>query len=149
MISSPVRIILADDHQMVRESWKILLENNPLFQVVADCDNGFCAIDLCQEHKPDIVLVDINITPLNGFNITEKIVQLVPTARIIGFSVSNKSRYATRMLEIGARGYLTKTSPLEEIYEGILAVFNGDNYICEEIKRQMNEIKRGYRGFDI
>jgi two-component system invasion response regulator UvrY len=138
MSSNLIRIILVDDHKMVRESWKMLLENNPRFQVVADCDNGFCAIELASELNPDIMVVDINMSPLNGFNITEKLMELMPLTRVIGFSVSNKSRYASRMLELGAKGYLTKTSPLEEIYEGIIIVYEGGSYICEEIKRHMS-----------
>jgi DNA-binding NarL/FixJ family response regulator len=123
---------------MVRESWKMLLENNPRFQVVADCDNGFAAIEFAKDLKPDIILVDINMTPLNGFNITEKIMELTSSVKIIGFSVSNKSRYATRMLELGAKGYLTKTSPLGEIHQGIIIVHEGEFYICEEIKKHMS-----------
>jgi two-component system, NarL family, invasion response regulator UvrY len=138
MNSSPIRIILVDDHKMVRESWKMLLENNPRFQVVADCDNGFCAVELAKEFNPDIMVVDINMSPLNGFNITEKLMELMPGIKVIGFSVSNKSRYASRMLELGAKGYLTKTSPLEEIYEGIIVVHEGEFYICEEIKKHMS-----------
>lgn len=140
MISTPapIRIILVDDHKMVRESWKMLLENNARFKVVADCENGFVAVEHAIELRPDIMLVDINMTPLNGFNITEKIMELAPTVKIIGFSVSNKPRYATRMLEIGAKGYLTKTSSLEEIHQGICIVHEGEFYLCDEIKRHMS-----------
>lgn len=134
----PIRIILADDHKMVRESWKMLLENNPRFQVVANCDNGFSAIETVRELNPDIILVDINMTPLNGFNIAEKLAELVPHVKVIGFSVSNKPRFAIRMLELGAKGYLTKTSPLEEIHQGITIVHEGEFYLCEEIKKHMS-----------
>lgn len=140
-MNTQIRIILADDHKMVRESWKMLLENNPRFKVVADCDNGFSAIDLAKELLPDIILIDINMSPLNGFGITEKLMEIQPNLKVIGFSVSNKPRFATRMLELGAKGYLTKTSSLDEINLGIITVYEGEFYLCEEIKRSMTHIE--------
>ena len=83
MNNPPIRIIIVDDHKLVRESWKLLLENNPRFLVVAECANGEMAIELAQQHVPDIMLVDINMSPLNGFAVTEKIVQINPSIKII------------------------------------------------------------------
>lgn len=137
MNNNPIRIILVDDHEIVRQSWKMLLENNPRFMVIADCDTGFDAIRLSQELVPDILLVDINMSPLTGFAVTERVVSTVPEVKIIGLSVSDQPKYATRMLELGAKGYLTKTSSLDEINHGILEVFNGGQYICEEVSRNM------------
>lgn len=138
MAKTPIRIILVDDHKAVRKSWKALLENNPQFRVVADCDNGESAISEAVEHHPDIMLVDINMSPLNGFMVTEKVLEKVPSIKIIGLSVNNQPKYADKMISLGARGYLTKTSPLEEINNGITEVQNGNLYICEEVKRQMH-----------
>ncbi|MBK8139602.1 MAG: response regulator transcription factor [Chitinophagaceae bacterium] len=132
-----IRIMLVDDHQLVRESWKLLLENNPRFQVIADCDNGNAALEQFQSHHPDIMLVDINMSPVNGFELTRRIIETMPMAKIIGLSVHNQPKYATRMMELGARGFLTKTSPLEEINRGILAVHRGEHYICEEVRLNM------------
>ncbi|MBL7725175.1 MAG: response regulator transcription factor [Chitinophagaceae bacterium] len=137
MSNEPIRIMLVDDHQLVRESWKMLLENNPRFHVVADCDNGNTALEQLQLLRPDIMLIDINMSPINGFDITRRIIETMPQARIIGLSVHNQPKYATRMMELGARGFLTKTSPMEEINEGILAVHRGEYYICEEIRRNL------------
>jgi len=137
MSNKKIRIILVDDHEIVRQSWKMLLENNPLFEVIADCDTGFDAIRLARELVPDILLVDINMSPLSGFAVTERVVEAVPTVKIIGLSVSDQPKYATRMLELGAKGYLTKTSSLEEINQGILEVYQGGQFICEEVARNM------------
>src|SRR6187402_1508746 len=101
-----IRIILVDDHKLVRQSWKMLLENNPRISVVADCENGQTAIEETAKLAPDIVLVDINMSPDNGFIITEKILHMMPSAKIIGLSANNQPKYATRMIELGARGYL-------------------------------------------
>lgn len=141
MANDPIRIVLVDDHKLVRKSWKALLENNPRFRVVADCDNGDEAIKKAEECRPDIMLVDINMYPLNGFLVTERVLDKVPSIKIIGLSVNNQPKYADKMISLGARGYLTKTSPLEEINNGIIEVHNGAVYICEEVKRFMPPLK--------
>ena len=137
MNKEPIRIMLVDDHKIVRKSWKNLLENNPRFQVIADCDNGQTAIEQAEELIPDIMLVDINMSPLNGFTVTERVLETNPAIKIIGLSVNNQPKYAIKMVELGARGYLTKTSSLEEINHGILEVHKGEFYICEEVTRNM------------
>lgn len=138
MTSEPIRIILVDDHELVRKSWKLLLENNPRFRVIADCDSGNEAIELTRSLSPDILLVDINMSPVNGFSVTEKVRQSSPATKVIGLSVSNQPKYAQRMIELGAQGYLTKTSSLEEIHHGIEEVQKGQVYICEEVSRNMS-----------
>lgn len=137
MSNEPIRIILVDDHKIVRESWKILLENNPRFRVIANCDNGYSAIEKAMELSPDIMLVDMNMSPLNGFAVTERVMESASSVKIIGISVNNQPIYALKMFELGARGYLTKTSPLEEIHYGIQEVYRGVIYICEEVRRHL------------
>jgi two-component system invasion response regulator UvrY len=132
---APIRIILVDDHQLVRESWKMLLETNPRVLVIAEFEDGESAIEQAPKLLPDIMLVDINMSPVNGFTVTEKILEVSPSIKIIGLSVNNQPMYANKMLELGAKGYLTKTSTLEEVHHGILEVYNGKNYICEEVKK--------------
>jgi len=141
MSKEPIRIILVDDHKLVRKSWKTLLENNPRFLVVADCDNGHSAIKQAEDLLPDIMLVDINMSPLNGFMVTEQVLEKIPGIKIIGLSVNNQAKYANKMVALGARGYLTKTSPLEEINQGIIEVHDGNLYICEEVKRHMPPVR--------
>jgi DNA-binding NarL/FixJ family response regulator len=137
MNQEKIRIMLVDDHELVLKSWKMLLENNPRFHVVAECENGHVAIEQAQALLPDIMLVDINMAPLNGFAVTEKIMEITPSVKIIGLSVNNLHNYASRMLKLGARGYLTKTSSLEEINRGIIKVYNGEQYICEEVRKNI------------
>ncbi|MEO7983674.1 MAG: response regulator transcription factor [Bacteroidota bacterium] len=137
MNNDPIRIMLVDDHKIVRKSWKSLLENNPRFQVVADCENGQEAIETAAELLPDIILVDINMTPLNGFAVAERVIEKSPSIKVIGLSVNNQPKYAAKMIGLGARGYLTKTSSLEEINHGILEVYRGQVYICKEVTKDM------------
>jgi two-component system, NarL family, invasion response regulator UvrY len=137
MSSPPIRIIIADDHKLIRESWRVLLENNSRFKVIAACKNGEEAVAQARVLLPDILLVDINMSPGNGFEVTRRILKELPAVKVIGMSVNNQPKYAIRMIELGARGYLTKTSSWEEINEGINQVYEGGIYICEEIRKYM------------
>jgi DNA-binding NarL/FixJ family response regulator len=142
MNNAPIRLILVDDHKVVRESWKMMLENNPQFEVIAVYENGQTAIEEVQKHIPDVMLVDVNMSPLNGFDVTQRTMEINSSIKIIGISISNQPMFAQRMLALGATGYLTKTSPLEEIYHCIHEVHNGRRYICEEIKKNMPPDKK-------
>lgn len=133
----PIRIILVDDHKLLLKTWRMLLSNNEIFQVVAECENGNDAIEEAERLVPDIMLIDINMKPLNGFEVTEAIMKKLPSIKIMGLSVNNQPKYASRMLELGARGYITKTSPPEEIKHGISEVHKGEIYVCDEIKMKM------------
>jgi two-component system invasion response regulator UvrY len=137
MSSPQIRIIIADDHKMIRESWKELLENNSRFKVIADCKNGEEAVAKARELLPDILLVDINMSPGNGFDVARQVLRDVPSVKVIGMSVNNQPKYAIKMIELGARGYLTKTSSWEEINEGIKKVYDGTIYICEEVRKHI------------
>ena len=138
MKKASIRIIMVDDHELVRNTWINVLENNPEFKVVADCDNGITAIELARDLVPDIMFVDINMAPINGFMVTERVIEEVPSVKIICLSVNNQIKYATRMIDLGAKGYLTKTSPLEEVYHCIMEVQKGHLYICEEVKKSIS-----------
>ena len=137
MNMNQIKIILVDDHRLVLESWKLLLENDPRFTIIAECENGEDAIHLCRELAPDIILMDINMSPINGFESTRKILSENPLFKIIGISVNNQPSYATKMLEIGGKGFVTKGSSFDELTTAIIKVYSGGKYICEEIKRQM------------
>jgi DNA-binding NarL/FixJ family response regulator len=139
MTNDLIRIILVDDHKQVRESWKMLLETIPVFSVIGICDNGKSALEMCARLLPDIILVDINMKPMNGFTFTEEISKTKLPVKVIGLSVNNQKNYAEKMLALGARGYFTKTSSLEEIAEGIIKVYNGETYICTEVSSKLNQ----------
>jgi DNA-binding NarL/FixJ family response regulator len=86
------------------------------------------------------MLVDVKMEPINGFTVTEKLAQKVPSIKIIGLSVNNQPRYANRMMKLGARGYLTKTSTLGEINQAIREVYAGRTYLCEEIQKKLRTV---------
>ena len=135
----PIRIILVDDHELIRDSLKILLEKDTRFDVIAQCKTGVDAIRRAKELSPDIILMDINMAPLNGFDTTKVILETNPSIKIIGLSVNNSPQYAARMFEIGGRGFVTKTSAFTELKTAIQKVFDGERYICNEIQKRSQE----------
>jgi DNA-binding NarL/FixJ family response regulator len=138
MNKSKIRIMLVDDHRLILESWKILLDNDPRFSIVAECESGAKAIREAAALKPDIILMDINMFPINGFEATEKILANYPLIKVIGVSINNQPGYANRIMKLGAKGFVTKGSSFEELTHAIIEVHQGSEYICEEIRRNMN-----------
>lgn len=129
-----ITILIADDHKLIRETWTYILNSDERFEVVAECGDAEQAVDLAKELTPDIVLMDINMAPFNGFEATEKIRKVSPETKIIGVSMHSQPAYAKKMLQVGARGYVTKNSSKEEMFTAISEVFRGNKYVCDEIK---------------
>lgn len=127
-------ILLVDDHKLIRDSWAFILNSDPRFVVIAETDSGEEAIELAKEKKPDIILMDVNMTPLNGFEATKQIHKISPNSKIIGVSMHSMPAYAKRMLQLGAMGYVTKNSSRQEMIDAIIEVHKGKKYICEEVK---------------
>jgi DNA-binding NarL/FixJ family response regulator len=129
-----ITIILVDDHKLLRETWSYLLNVNPLFNVIAEADSGEKAVTLCKELRPDILLLDINLTGISGIETTPLIRKYSPCTRVIGVSQHIQPAYAKKMLQSGAWGYITKNSPASELVKGILTVIEGKKYICREVQ---------------
>ena len=132
-----IRIVLVDDHELIRGSWKLLLKQNSRFSIIGECRNGAEAIEEAQKLMPDIILMDINMSPVNGLEATERIARIAPSIKIIGLSINSQPVYAEKMLQAGARGYVTKNSTLHEMTHAIMEVHDGRQYICEEIRHKM------------
>lgn len=135
-----ISILIADDHKLIRETWSFILNNDPRFTVVAECGDSEQAVEMARVKKPQIVLMDINMLPISGFEATEKIRKVSPISRIIGISMHSQPAYAKKMLQIGARGYVTKNSSKEEMITAIMEVHSGNKYICDEIKNNISEL---------
>jgi DNA-binding NarL/FixJ family response regulator len=135
-----ISIMIADDHKLIRETWSYILNNDPRFEVIAECGDSEESVEMARQKRPQIILMDINMTPISGFEATEKIRKVSPASRIIGVSMHSQPAYAKKMLQIGARGYVTKNSSKEEMIKAILEVQNGNKYICDEIKNNISEL---------
>jgi len=129
-----ITILIADDHKLIRETWTYILNSDDRFEVVAECGDAEQAVELAKELAPNIVLMDINMPPFNGFEATEQIRKVSPESKVIGVSMHSQPAYAKKMLQVGARGYVTKNSSKEEMFNAITEVYNGNKYVCDEIK---------------
>jgi DNA-binding NarL/FixJ family response regulator len=132
-------IMIVDDHTLIRETWSYLLAKNENFDVVAECGNGQRAIELARDKRPDVILLDINMAPMSGFDVLKMIRKFSPTSRIIGVSMHSQPAYAKKMLRLGAKGYVTKNSSRAEMMEAIEAVSNNQIFVCQEVKNILSE----------
>jgi two-component system invasion response regulator UvrY len=131
--------MIVDDHTLIRETWSFLLGKNENFNVVAECGDGERAIELARDKRPDVVLLDINMAPMSGFDVLKMIRKYSPGSKIIGVSMHSQPAYAKKMLRLGARGYVTKNSPRQEMLEAISEVSNNHIYICQEVKNILSD----------
>jgi DNA-binding NarL/FixJ family response regulator len=134
-----ITILIVDDHKLIRETWSFILGSDPRFEVIADCGDPEEAIKIAREQSPNIILMDINMVPMSGFDATEQIRRFSTDTKIIGVSMHSQPAYARKMLQVGAHGYVTKNSSREEMVKAILEVEKGNKYICEEIKNIISE----------
>ena len=133
-MNKPIRVMITDDHPIYRQAAAAALQCQADIIVVGLCSSGPEALEKIPEHLPDIVLMDIRMHPMDGIETTEKIKALFPDVKVIGFSLETKPEIAKRMFSAGASGYVTKSSPREEICEAINQVLNGKKYVCREMK---------------
>ena len=134
-----ITILLVDDHKLIRDSWSFILNSDPRFIVVGETSSGEEAIQIASSKKPAIILMDVNMAPLNGFDATRQIHNTSPESKIIAVSMHTMPAYAKRMMQLGARGYVTKNSSKEEMISAIVEVNNGKKYICHEVKNILAE----------
>jgi two-component system, NarL family, invasion response regulator UvrY len=138
-VMKKISIMIVDDHTLIRETWSFLLGKNENFDVVAECGDGERAIELARDKRPDVVLLDINMAPMSGFDVLKMIRKYSPSSKIIGVSMHSQPAYAKKMLRLGAKGYVTKNSPRQEMLEAIAEVSNNRIYICQEVKNILSD----------
>jgi DNA-binding NarL/FixJ family response regulator len=129
----PVRVILADDHTLVRAGIRALLEKLPEVKVLAEASNGREALDLVRIHQPDVVLMDITMPGLNGLEAAARMAKEFPEVRIIILSMHDNEEYYWRALKAGATGYLLKKAATAELAVALQRVIQGEIYLSREI----------------
>ncbi len=136
-MTKKIKIVIADDHLLIAETWATLINMDPDFEVVKVFDNTQTLIEEISDIKPDIAILDININPFSGIEATKMIRRLAPGTKIIGVSMHNQPSFAKKMMRNGAMGYVTKSSNKNEMYDAIRSVMKGEKYICAEIQRNI------------
>jgi DNA-binding NarL/FixJ family response regulator len=142
MLMTPITILLAEDHQIVREGLRAMLNLEPDLQVIAEAENGRQAVDLFAKHRPDVVVMDIAMPLLNGMEATRQILQAYPGARVLILSAHSDDAYVALVMAIGASGYLIKQSAAHVLSEAIRAVHRGKTCFSPVIAKRRNYQKK-------
>ncbi len=128
-----VRVLLADDHPLLRVALRIFLESEGTIQIVAETGDGLDVVTLARQTLPDVVCMDINMPGMNGIETTRRLIAAHPSIKVIGLSALTDQRYILDMLDAGASGYVTKAAASDELLRAIKAVQNGKKYFSSDV----------------
>lgn len=128
-----LKIILVDDHKIVRHGLKAAFENESDMVVVGEAEDGRSAISLTRDIQPDVVLMDVSMPDLNGIEATRQILSEAPSCKVIGLSMHSHGRYVMGMLEAGAAGFLLKTCSFDELKRAVRSVASGKTFLSADI----------------
>ncbi|MYL49186.1 response regulator [Halobacillus litoralis] len=131
------RIVLIDDHKLFREGVKRILDFESSFEVVAEGDDGDTAVNLIEEHMPDVVLMDINMPSMNGVEATAEITKRYPDMKVIILSIHDDENYVTHALKTGAQGYLLKEMDSDALIDAIKVVGAGGSYLHPKVTHNL------------
>lgn len=134
-----IRLILADDHPVVRQGLRRMLETDPDFDVVAEAENGLEAVALVDQYKPDVLIVDLMMPGLNGLEVTKQVVQCQPDIKVIVLSMHQDEAYVLQAVRRGARGYVLKDSHPNELSESIRTVCAGGRYFSPKLNERLGD----------
>jgi DNA-binding NarL/FixJ family response regulator len=133
MSKPKIRILLADDHAVVRQGFKMILASQPDFEIVGEAGNGNEALEMAESLNPDIVVMDVAMPELNGIEATRRLATTSPRARVLALSMHKDSVYVREILRAGARGYLLKDAIDRDLLEAVRAVARGEGYISPAV----------------
>jgi DNA-binding NarL/FixJ family response regulator len=134
-----IRILLADDHTVVRDGLRALVEKQPDMAVVAEASDGRDSVRLAEEHTPDVVVMDIAMPNMNGIEATRRILAANPRTAVVILSMHHDESYVLRSLKAGAKGYLLKDSLRSDMVEAIRAAAQGRSYFTRKVSRILRE----------
>jgi DNA-binding NarL/FixJ family response regulator len=149
MTEPVIRVIVADDHSVVREGIRHVLEGEPGFAVVAEAPNASDAVRLADEHRPDVVLLDITMPGASGLQAAAQIRRAMPHTRILMLSMHDNPEYVLESIRAGADGYLLKDSAAIELRQAIRAVHRGDEYFSAPIAQRLRATTAHGHGNDV
>lgn len=140
------RILLVDDHELMRQGLRSILEREENVEIVGEASSGREAVALSRKVEPDVVVMDVGMKDLNGIDATRQIRSDLPRVRVIALSSHSDSRYVSAMLEAGASGYVLKANAYADLREALQAVRQGKSYLCAEVTQGVvNASLHGFR----
>jgi DNA-binding NarL/FixJ family response regulator len=134
-----ITLLITDDHKLVRESLTLLFDADSRFRVIGHCESGEEAVELARQRRPDVVMMDMNLPGINGFEATAQVLKESPLSKVLAVSMHTQPAYVRKFFQAGAMGYVTKNSSMEEMTKAILEVYENRKYICNEIKNILAE----------
>jgi two-component system, NarL family, response regulator NreC len=137
-----IRILLADDHAVVRQGFKMILAAQPDMEIVGEAGNGHEAVELAEKLRPEVVVMDVSMPELNGIEATRRLASSTPHTRVVALSMHKDSVYVREILRAGARGYLLKESPATDLVAAVRAAAAGEAYISPAVS---NAVLDDYR----
>ncbi len=132
-----ISVLLTDDHALVRSGIKRLLEDSKEVEIVGEAECGEESLQMAKDLNPDVILMDVNMPGIGGVEACRRMLQRDPRQKVIALTVHGEHTFPKRMLEIGAKGYLTKECGVEEMLEAIKQVHHGKSYIATSIAQQL------------
>lgn len=132
-----INVLLVDDHELVRTGIRKILDEVKGIKVVGETETGEDAVQFCRKDEPDVVLMDMNMPGIGGLEATKKIIRYAPDVKVIVLTVHSEDPFPTKVMQIGAAGYLTKGAGPDEMVNAIRAVNSGQRYITPEVAQQM------------
>jgi DNA-binding NarL/FixJ family response regulator len=135
----PIRILLADDHAVVRDGLRALLEREPDLEIVAEAADGHECIELVEKHAPDVVMMDVAMPRMNGIEATRRILAAMPSSAVVILSMHQDESYVLQSLKAGAKGYLLKDSPRQDVLDAIRSAAQGRPFLSRKVSRMLHE----------
>jgi DNA-binding NarL/FixJ family response regulator len=129
----PVKVIITEDHMILRQGLRMLLSEDPEIEVIGEAGNGVELMELLAQMPADVVLMDINMPEMDGFEATQHVTAEYPETKVIALSMLNSLPYVHKIMSCGASGYMLKTTGKDELRSAIKLVAGGTNYICSEL----------------
>jgi DNA-binding NarL/FixJ family response regulator len=136
-MNTPIKIIIADDHEIFRKGFQVLLRKEEEIRIIGEAQNGDELLKLVKTNEPDIVIMDIQMPVMDGIEATRQLTRTHPRIGIIALTMFVDDHLVINMLEAGARGYLLKDTSKSELMEAIHAVYSGNTYFCSATSKKM------------
>ena len=137
---NPIRIVIADDHEIFRDGFKVLLKNQTELELVGEAENGKELLEVVDRELPDVVIVDIKMPIMDGVEACKQIKRKYPDMKIIALSMFNDDNLIVDMLEAGAKGYLLKNTNKPELLNAAKAVYEGSTYYCSATSDKLTKM---------
>lgn len=141
MNNKKIRLIVADDHTLVRQGIVQMLSQHELFEVICECEDGQSMVQAALKHNPDVLLMDISMPKMNGLVAIDKLLHHRPEAKILVLTMHDEIEYMHALHQSGAKGYMLKESSTEQLAEAILMIHQGQTYFPQVLLKELAESK--------